>query len=172
MVSAESASPSTAERPTWDLINCMIVWVISLLATCLRLSVGVLLWDPRTKQIVSVGYNGAPKGMPHCLDSGCEMEGGHCVRCLHGDTNALYWAGTRSQGCWMYLNYSPCRRCVNHIIQGGITRVIFTEFYGSYAEETNEILRMAGIDVSYFPRVKVYEGFLTLLPRLVYNKSA
>lgn len=163
--------PADNDRPTWDQINCMIVWVISSLATCIRLMVGVLIWNPATKQIISVGYNGAPKGMPHCLDVGCEIEGGHCVRCLHGDTNALYWAGTASTGCWMYLNYNPCRRCVNHIIQAGITRVIFTEYYGSNASETLALLEAHGVETKHYPRTKVYEGFLTVLHRLFYNKN-
>lgn len=145
------------ERPSWDLVNCMIVWVISLLATCNRLMVGVLLWNPETKQIVSVGYNGAPAGQPHCLDAGCEMEDGHCVRSLHGDTNALYWAGTESRGCWMYLNYPPCRRCANHIIQGGITRVVYTVPYRT--TEGIDKLREAGITVD---RISVLDVALAL----------
>lgn len=154
--------PTSTERPTWILINCMIVWVVSTLATCLRLQVGALIWNPFTKQIVSIAYNGAPKGRSHCLDVGCEMEDGHCVRCLHGDTNALYWAGIASQNCWMFLNYSPCRRCVNHIIQGGIRHVVYTKPYGSTYAETNQILRDAGIQVTWFNHELVWEAFVKL----------
>lgn len=166
--SSPTAMPSS-ERPSWDLINCMIVWVISLLATCLRLQVGALLWNPVTKQILSIGYNGAPRGRPHCLDEGCELEEGHCVRCLHADTNVLYWAGTASRGCWMYLNYNPCRRCANHIIQGGIERVIYTDIYGKRHGETNEILLTAGIEVACMGKLELIKGFLTVLAKLGYT---
>src|SRR5690242_20298129 len=98
-------------RPSWYVINCWIVWIISCLATCTRLKVGALLWNPITKQIVAIGYNGAPKGRPHCIDIGCQMEDNHCVNCLHGEANVFYWASLLSQGCILFLNFSPCRRC-------------------------------------------------------------
>lgn len=161
-----STTDSPSERPSWDLVNCLIVWIISLLATCTRLNVGVLIWNPFTKQIVSVGYNGAPRGQPHCLDVGCEMEENHCVRALHGDTNALYWAGTNSRGCYMYLNYDPCRRCCNHIIQGGITRVVYTTPYKRNDGRNLQVLREAGIEVEEFGLDRLWHQFLTLGWRL------
>ena len=136
-------------RPDWTFINLCIVWIISLLSTCTRLHVGGLLWNPKTKQIVAIGYNGSPRGAPHCLDAGCEMEDGHCVRCLHCEQNLLYWAGLASQGCWMYLNYSPCRRCCNLIAQGGIKKVTYTIPYGNTGP-VHEYLLSSGIQVECY----------------------
>lgn len=152
-----------SERLSWDIINCAIVWIISLLATCLRLRVGALIWHPETKQIVAVGYNGAPSGQPHCIDTGCEMEDKHCVACLHGEDNVFYWAGTRSYGCYLYLNYSPCRRCVNKIIQGKIKRVVFTKYYGNSYYENHDRLRQAGITVTHIDHKRVLKKVLTAL---------
>jgi dCMP deaminase len=38
-------------------------------STCLRASVGAVI--VRDRSILATGYNGAPAGMPHCLDVGC-----------------------------------------------------------------------------------------------------
>lgn len=148
-------------RITWTTINCFIVWIISLLSTCTRLKVGGLLWHPGTKRIVAVGYNGSPYGQPHCLDKGCELEDGHCVACLHCETNLAIHAGPNSQGCWMFLNYSPCRRCVNTIIQMRVVGLCYTTAYGSdYAENTQK-LRDANIRVEWCDHKRIFSDLLT-----------
>ena len=38
-------------------------------STCLRRQVGAVI--VKDKRILATGYNGAPPGMPHCLDIGC-----------------------------------------------------------------------------------------------------
>jgi dCMP deaminase len=144
-------------RPTWDVICTLIAWIISLLATCTRLKVGAVLWNPQTKQIVAIAYNGAPRGQPHCLDKGCEIEDNHCVACLHAEDNIFYWAGTNSEGCHLYLTHTPCRRCVNKILQGKVKKVVRSKVYGN--EDHLEILRQAGILVDY-PYENGYGGNL------------
>jgi dCMP deaminase len=41
-------------------------------STCLRRRVGAVL--VRDKRILSTGYNGAPRGLRHCLEIGCLRE--------------------------------------------------------------------------------------------------
>ena len=130
-------------RPTWDMICMMIAFIMSLMATCTRLRVGAVLWNPLTKQIVAVAFNGSPRGQPHCIDRGCEVVDGHCVACLHAEDNVFYWAGVSSEGCILYLTHNPCRRCVNKIIQGKVREVVFSTKYGSL--EALDILKKAGI---------------------------
>ncbi len=67
-----------------------IVKAVSLLGTCKRSKVGALI--VRDGRIISTGYNGSPPGSSHCLDAGCEMSNGHCIRTTHAESNAIAFA--------------------------------------------------------------------------------
>jgi len=41
-------------------------------STCIRRHVGAII--VRDKRILATGYNGAPRGLPHCLETGCLRE--------------------------------------------------------------------------------------------------
>ncbi len=56
-------------------------------STCPRAGVGAVL--TRERRILTTGYNGAPRGVPHCLDVGCPMVDGHCQRATHAEANAI-----------------------------------------------------------------------------------
>ena len=63
---------STEIRPDWDHYFMEIAQVVSKRSTCLRRSVGAVI--VKNKQILATGYNGTPKGMPHCGEVGCLRE--------------------------------------------------------------------------------------------------
>lgn len=119
-------------RPTADQCFLMMAHAASLRATCKRRKVGAVLVVGG--QVVSSGYNGAPRGLPHCLEDGCEMEHGHCVRCVHAEANALIQAGRAgrgTQGATLYTTASPCRHCMMLAINAGVTRVVYAVAYQS-----------------------------------------
>src|SRR5512133_1384413 len=59
-------------RPAWDDYFLDIVGIVAKRATCLRRRVGAAL--VRDRRILSTGYNGAPSGLHHCLETGCLRE--------------------------------------------------------------------------------------------------
>ncbi len=68
-------------------------------STCDRKHVGAVI--VRDKTILSTGYNGSVRGMPHCDEVGHLMEGGHCVATVHAEANAIIQAaknGVRIEG--------------------------------------------------------------------------
>ena len=68
-------------------------------STCDRKQVGAVI--VRDKTILSTGYNGSIRGMPHCDDVGHQMESGHCVATVHAEANAIIQAaknGVRIDG--------------------------------------------------------------------------
>ena len=61
-------------RPTIDEYFMAMAHLVSERSTCLRRKVGAVM--VKNKQVLSTGYNGAPKGLPHCEDlGGCMRRG-------------------------------------------------------------------------------------------------
>ncbi len=99
-------------------------------ATCDRKHVGAVIVRDRT--ILSTGYNGSIRSMPHCDEVGHMMEAGHCVRTIHAEANAIIQAaknGVAIEGADIYITASPCWQCFKMIANAGIERIIFGEFY-------------------------------------------
>jgi dCMP deaminase len=98
----------------------------------------------KDRRVVSTGYNGAPRGLEHCDDVGCEMVNHHCIRTVHAEANALLFAGfERTNGATLYVTHAPCRSCVGLIINAGIKRVVFVDAYGDW--KTSKRLNEAGV---------------------------
>lgn len=122
-------------------------------ATCPRRSVGAVI--VRDKQIIATGYNGAPRGLPHCPVGGPErewpdgcMRAGHCIRALHAEQNAILQAakiGVACEGASIYVTCQPCNNCAKMIINSGIRRVLYE---GDYPDEfSKELFRDAAMEV-------------------------
>lgn len=104
--------------------------------TCSRAQVGaVIVKDGR---IISIGYNGAPAGRPHC--NHYEVEGafpndvfdGSCIRAIHAELNAIAWAsrvGVPVDSCSMYATHSMCAHCAVAVVASGISEVVYDEEY-------------------------------------------
>ncbi len=99
-------------------------------ATCDRKHVGAVLVRDRT--ILSTGYNGSIRGMPHCDEVGHMMESGHCVATVHAEANAILQAaknGVRIDGATLYTSASPCWPCFKLVANSGCVRIVYGEFY-------------------------------------------
>src|SRR5688572_9168726 len=123
----------TEEKPvraSWDEYFMSIAQVVATRSTCPRKYVGSVLVRDRT--ILSTGYNGSIRGMPHCSDVGHMMEEGHCVATIHAEANAIIQAaknGVNINGGGCYVTASPCWICFKMLANAGITRICFGEFY-------------------------------------------
>ena len=103
---------------------------VSTRATCDRKHVGAVLVRDRT--ILSTGYNGSIRGLPHCDEVGHMMENGHCVATVHAEANAILQAaknGVRIDGATLYTTASPCWPCFKLVDNSGCMRIVFGEFY-------------------------------------------
>jgi dCMP deaminase len=139
--------------------------VIAKRASCLRKQVGAVLVRERDKQIISTGYNGAPRGMPDCHEAGCELReiGGKlsCVRTLHAESNAIdRIVVPLVEPHTLYCTVIPCRDCALRIIQNGmIQRVVYTEYYESRNTKDVEALfaRQDPSTVAMGPQIGMFE---------------
>jgi dCMP deaminase len=118
------------ERSSWDQYFMDIAKQVATRATCDRKHVGALL--VRDKTILSTGYNGSIRGLPHCDEVGHMMENDHCVATVHAEANAIIQAaknGVRIDGATIYTTASPCWPCFKLIANSGCLRIVFGEFY-------------------------------------------
>jgi dCMP deaminase len=117
-------------RVSWDAYFMNIAREVATRSTCARKHVGAVIVRDRT--ILSTGYNGSVRGLPHCDEVGHMMEDGHCVRTIHAEANAIIQAaknGTRIDGAGIYVTASPCWTCFKMIANAGLHRIVFGEFY-------------------------------------------
>lgn len=118
------------QRVSWERYFMNLALQAATRSTCSRKHVGAVI--TRDKTILSTGYNGSIRGAPHCSDVGCLMEDGHCIRTVHAEANALVQAachGIRLEGGEIYVTASPCFNCFKLIVNAGIRKIYFAEFY-------------------------------------------
>lgn len=119
-----------SKREIWDNYFMRIAVEVATRATCDRRHVGAVI--VRDRQMLSSGYNGAPRGLPHCDDDGHEMVEGHCVRSVHAEANAIAQAarnGVKIDGSTIYITDSPCYGCFKLLVNAGIVRIVFGANY-------------------------------------------
>ena len=117
-------------RISWESYFMNIAAEVATRSTCDRKNVGAVI--VRGKTILSTGYNGSVKGMPHCDEVGHEMYNGHCIRTIHAEVNAVAQAarnGVRVDQSEIYVTASPCYYCFKIIVNAGINSIYFGEFY-------------------------------------------
>lgn len=154
-------------RPSWPEYFMRAAYLIAQRATCDRKHVGAVIVSPDNR-IVSSGYNGAPSGMPSCDDAGHELSDGHCIRTLHAEDNAIAFAGRSAMGCTLYVTVIPCYDCAKRIVNVGIDKVVYDEFYGSRygkSDHVVEFLRANSTEVTQYesPGLELYKKLLVNL---------
>ena len=135
------------QRISWDEYFMAQSHLLSLRSTCSRLSVGATI--VKDKRIVSGGYNGSIKGDEHCIDVGCKVVDGHCVRTIHAEINAILQCskfGVGTEGATIYVTHFPCLNCTQSIIQAGIKEICYANDYRNN-EYARELLEKSGVVV-------------------------
>lgn len=138
-------------RATWDEYFMNIATEVATRSTCSRKHVGSVI--VRDKTILSTGYNGSVRGLPHCDDDDHMMEDGHCVRTIHAEVNAIIQAaknGTRIDQSSIYVTASPCWSCFKCIANAGLTRVVYGEFYRD--QRIFDVAQQLGIELVQLTR--------------------
>jgi dCMP deaminase len=136
-------------RPGWDEYFMEIARTVATRATCPRASVGAVL--TRRKRILTTGYNGAPRGVPHCLEVGCTMVDGHCLRATHAEANAIVQGalhGVSLEGATAYCTHQPCAGCSKLLISAGVERIVYRDAYPDPVAEL--LLGEAGVPFEQF----------------------
>ena len=124
-------------RVSWDKYFFDLAKFVSARSTCSRASCGAVIVSDDNR-VLSTGYNGAPAGLPHCTDVGCQIEDGHCVRANHAEFNAVHqlielhtMARVSQSRCYVYRrNHSggsvgtgACAHCMALLSKYGVELV-------------------------------------------------
>jgi len=127
------------DRPTFHEVFMEIAYTWAKRATCLRRRVGAVI--AKDKQQLTAGYNGAPRGVPHCAEmGGClraklgipSGQRAEICRGTHAEQNAITQAakfGISIEGSTLYCNTFPCVICAKMILNAGITTVVYDSDY-------------------------------------------
>lgn len=105
-----------------------IAHVVSKRSTCFRLNVGAVVVVQN--RIVSIGYNGAPPGAPHCTGNLCPGKNS-CHETIHAEVNALDYVPPSLWGSIkdLYVTDSPCRNCLEYVGSRYVSRLFFDRLY-------------------------------------------
>ncbi len=142
-------------QPRLDKVNYYLDIADTVLkrSTCLRRCYGAII--VRNDEIISTGYNGAPRGRKNCIDLGyCAREAlkvpagerYELCRSVHAEANAiisaarsetiggtLYLVGREAKTRELMSNATSCPMCRRMIINAGIQRVIIRKTPTDYA---------------------------------------
>nr|WP_066194198.1 ComE operon protein 2 [Gracilibacillus phocaeensis] len=149
------------ERISWHQYFMAQSHLLALRSTCQRLMVGATI--VRDKRIIAGGYNGSVSGSVHCIDEGCYVIDGHCVRTIHAEMNALLQCakfGASTEGAEIYVTHFPCLNCCKAIIQAGIKTVYYAEDYKNHPYAI-ELFKEVGV---YTEKVELDHTYISLKP--------
>jgi len=141
-------------RPSWEQYFMGIASLVAKRSTCLRRAVGAVI--VKDKRILSTGYNGAPSGIQHCIDTGClrdqlnvpSGERHELCRGIHAEQNAIIQAayhGVSIKGASLFCTNLPCSICAKMIINAGISRIFYQTGYAD--PMSNGMFDEAGVEV-------------------------
>jgi len=132
-------------RPDWDTYFMDIATAVASRSTCDRAGVGAVF--VRDKRILTTGFNGSPSGQEHCDDVGHLLVGGHCVRTIHAELNAIIQAalhGITLRDSTCYVTHFPCLGCAKALANVGLARLVYRDDYRLDAHAAG-VLEKAGV---------------------------
>ncbi|MCI6704310.1 MAG: dCMP deaminase family protein [Bulleidia sp.] len=137
---------------TWDEYFMGLAHLSALRSKDPNTQVGAAIID-ENHRVVSVGYNGFPKG---CSDdefpwsrSGGVLNSKYAF-VVHAELNAILNSPRSVSGCTIYVSLFPCNECAKAIIQSGIKRIVYESDKYADTETTiasKKMLQAAGIEL-------------------------
>lgn len=139
-----------------DRVYMNIAKEVATLSHCVRSKVGAIL--VKDGNIISMGYNGTPKGFDNCCEDKVEVDKDSSAwippqnfpelgleqisgktyslktkpEVLHAEMNAVLKAaktGNAVEGSTLYITLMPCLDCSKYLLQSGIKKVVYLDDY-------------------------------------------
>ncbi len=132
-----------AERPSFSRIYMGLALALSRRSSCSRAQVGCVVTTFDGTQVLAIGYNGGPRGLPDTCGDG--VAPGLCP-CTHGEANAMVKLPYDHPSLKrLYTTTEPCRACAALIVNAGISEVVYLHEYRLH--DGLELLKLAGLKV-------------------------
>jgi dCMP deaminase len=142
---------------THDQYYLQMLALVAARCTCPRRQVGAIIVDA-DHRVLSTGFNGVPRGFPHCIDTGGATDAaclgrqdkhGDTSRCLavHAEANAILQCSRLDLARTIYVSCTPCFECAKLLANTQIREIVALEEYTG-----------AGLDVL------LNAGFMVRLP--------
>lgn len=137
-----------------DTYFMKIAELVSERSTCVKQHVGAVL--VKDKHIIATGYNGAPRGIPHCTEKTClrlnskSLEESHHCRGVHAEQNTIIQAayhGTSTKDSVIYTTHFPCMSCTKILINAGVKEIVYQKEYDMDNKIKMDLLLNAGIKI-------------------------
>lgn len=115
--------------------------------------VGAVIVD-QDRRVVSVGFNGFPKGMDDSPERYVDREFKY-AHIIHAERNALLFASRDVRGCTVYTTpFMPCSQCAVLLVQAGIKRVVSlnvgNERWAKDFERTQQLFAETGVTLELY----------------------
>lgn len=160
---------------SWDKYFYDICVVVASKSPCLSRQIGAIL--VRDNSIISTGYNGPPRGVPHCgLERnmhtmsmknypetlcprkwvGCKSgEGLEMCPAVHAEMNAVTNAarkGVSTLGTTLYMNCVVCcKQCMGILMNAGVVEIVVSD-----SDYYDELAKYFSLSPS-FPRIRKFD---------------
>lgn len=150
------------KRPDWDEYFINMAHLVATRSNCVSRKVGAVI--TLDNQVVTTGYNGAPKGLKHCVDNGgCLRKNNNIAsgtrqevcRAVHAEQNAIISAaikGVSIKNATIYVNTYPCSICARMLINAEIKRIVYDSDYSDPLSK--EMLEESNIEVVKYKKEK------------------
>lgn len=140
-----------ARRAKWDRRFLELARLVGSWSKDPSTKVGAVIVDA-SRRVVSVGYNGFPRGCDDSPDVYADREKKY-RRVIHAERNALLFCGRSVAGCTLYTTpFPPCAPCAAMFIQAGISRVVapapsaeLAARWGDDLDAAADLFREAGV---------------------------
>jgi len=146
-----------------------IAHIVSKQSHCVRKQVGAVI--VKEGRIISIGYNGTPKGYINCDEvfdkNNFDIEKHHEFSTnneIHAEINAIIYAAKNSvslENSILYVTTSPCHDCAKFIVAAGIKKVIYDELYDREPEQPIMFMKLNDVKViQYHPSYDMLKSIL------------
>lgn len=138
----------------WDHRFMSMAKMVSTWSKDRSTGVGAVIIDDE-KKIVSVGFNGFPRGINDDVESRHESPEKHHWT-IHAERSAILEADIPLKGMTMYCTFFTCSTCAQEIAQKGFKRVVAPEpdwdhpRYGEGQRIAMEMYKEKGIEVEFY----------------------
>ena len=120
----------------YDKVMLRTARLFSNLSYCEKKKVGAVI--AKDGRILATGYNGTVAGFDNRCETYDFIENKLVTSpfVIHAEQNVLMFCakhGIATDGTTMYITLSPCETCAKLIVQAGIKRVVFLDYYKNTA---------------------------------------